>query len=98
MKRNTFNFTLPPLTLMVLVQWLLCFVFVLCHSFCNTQSINLVDVLQTNSDEFDYFGYSVSISGDTIVVGAIQESSNATGVNGDSNNNNAPIQEQHTYL
>jgi hypothetical protein len=35
----------------------------------------------------DAFGNSVSISGDTIVVGAYWEDSNATGVNGDQNNN-----------
>jgi hypothetical protein len=28
----------------------------------------------------DHFGYSVSISGDTVVVGAYQDASNATGV------------------
>jgi hypothetical protein len=42
----------------------------------------------SNTDAGDYFGYSVSISGDTIVVGAYQEDSNATGVNGDQDNNN----------
>jgi hypothetical protein len=35
------------------------------------------------------FGYSVSISGDTIVVGSRYEGSNATGVDGDQSNNNA---------
>src|SRR6185503_742858 len=35
------------------------------------------------------FGYSVSISGDTIVIGAVEESSNSTGVNGNQSNNNA---------
>jgi hypothetical protein len=35
----------------------------------------------SNTGEADRFGYSVSISGDTIVVGAIYEDSNATGVN-----------------
>jgi hypothetical protein len=35
----------------------------------------------------DHFGASVAISGDTIVVGAPGEDSNATGVNGDSSNN-----------
>src|SRR5690606_29875211 len=43
----------------------------------------------SNTGADDYFGYSVSISGDTIVVGAVQEASNATGVNGDQNNNGA---------
>ncbi len=37
----------------------------------------------------DSFGHSVSISGDTVVVGAYEEDSNATGVNGDQNNNSA---------
>jgi hypothetical protein len=40
----------------------------------------------SNAGEDDYFGYSVSISGDTIVVGAYQEDSNATGVDGTQNN------------
>src|ERR1043166_5591155 len=43
----------------------------------------------SNTDPFDYFGYSVAISGDTIVVGAPQESSNATGVNGNQTDNSA---------
>jgi hypothetical protein len=37
----------------------------------------------------DHFGFSVSISEDTIVIGADLEYSNATGVNGDQNNNKA---------
>jgi hypothetical protein len=37
----------------------------------------------------DLFGYSVAISGDTVVVGAFAEDSNATGVNGDQSNNSA---------
>lgn len=37
----------------------------------------------------DNFGHSVSISADTIAVGAWSEDSNATGVNGDQNNNTA---------
>ncbi len=43
----------------------------------------------SNSEAFDWFGYSVAISGDSVVVGSPYESSNATGVNGDQNNNNA---------
>jgi hypothetical protein len=43
----------------------------------------------SNTGAGDYFGFSVSISGDTIVVGARWEDSNATGVNGDQNNNGA---------
>ncbi|MEZ6004838.1 MAG: hypothetical protein R3F33_11710 [Planctomycetota bacterium] len=37
----------------------------------------------------DSFGYSVAIDGDTLVVGAVSEDSDATGVNGDRLNNNA---------
>lgn len=41
----------------------------------------------SNSEAGDRFGRSVSISGDRIVVGAVSEASNASGVNGDQNNN-----------
>ena len=43
----------------------------------------------SNTDASDYFGRSVSLSGDgnTLAVGAIYEDSNSTGVNGDQNNN-----------
>src|SRR5437867_2232371 len=37
--------------------------------------------------EGDFFGYAVAVSGDTVVVGAPQEDSNATGVNGTQTNN-----------
>src|SRR5206468_9588098 len=37
----------------------------------------------------DEFGVSVSVSSNTVVVAAHQESSRATGVNGDQNDNNA---------
>jgi len=43
----------------------------------------------SNTEANDEFGYLVAISGDTVVVGAPQESSNATGVNGDQANNSA---------
>jgi hypothetical protein len=43
----------------------------------------------SNTDQYDEFGRSVSISGDTVVVGAYYEKSNATGVNGDQTNNSA---------
>src|SRR5207244_2147045 len=41
----------------------------------------------SNAEANDFFGASVAISGDTIVVGATSEDSNATGVNGDGGNN-----------
>jgi hypothetical protein len=43
----------------------------------------------SNTDSDDEFGYSVAILGDSIVVGAPYESSNATGVNGNQTDNSA---------
>jgi len=43
----------------------------------------------SNSESVDQFGLSVAISGDTLVVGAYREDSNATGVDGDDSNNDA---------
>ena len=39
----------------------------------------------------DLFGYTVALSGDTMVIGAPNEHSSATGVNGDGNNASAPF-------
>jgi hypothetical protein len=44
----------------------------------------------SNTGATDYFGYSVSLSGDTLAVGAYGEASAATGVNGDQADNSAP--------
>ena len=44
----------------------------------------------SNTGGGDVFGLSVAISGDTLVVGAIGEDSNATGINGDQGNNMMP--------
>lgn len=44
----------------------------------------------SNTEAGDLFGYSVAVSGDTVVVGAYRESSNATGVNGDQTDNSSP--------
>ena len=44
----------------------------------------------SNTEAGDNFGYAVAVDGDTVVVGAVGESSNATGVNGDQTNNSAP--------
>lgn len=41
----------------------------------------------SNTGGNDYFGHSVAVYGDTVVVGAYQEDSVATGVNGDQSNN-----------
>jgi FG-GAP repeat len=43
-----------------------------------------------NTNAQDYFGYSIALSGDTVAVGALQEASCATGVNGDAGNNGCP--------
>jgi len=43
----------------------------------------------SNTAEFDKFGWSVGVSGDTVVVGAYEEDSNATGVNGNQANESA---------
>jgi hypothetical protein len=43
----------------------------------------------SNTGVGDTFGWSVAMSGDTVVVGANGESSNATGVNGNQSNRNA---------
>lgn len=43
----------------------------------------------SNPDAGDDFGRSVSISGDTVVVGASGEDSNATGINGNQNDNSS---------
>ena len=43
----------------------------------------------SNTDAVDYFGRSVAISGDTVAVGAYGESSFATGINGDQQDNQA---------
>ncbi len=43
----------------------------------------------SNAEANDEFGYSVAISGDTLVVGAWKEDSNATGVGGDQSSSGA---------
>ena len=43
----------------------------------------------SNPGTDDQFGCSVAISGDTVIVGAVEEDSAATGVNGDQSNNGA---------
>jgi hypothetical protein len=44
----------------------------------------------SNADADDFFGYSVAISGNTAVVGAMMEASAATGVNGNQSDNTGP--------
>ncbi|PKL33948.1 MAG: hypothetical protein CVV45_05430, partial [Spirochaetae bacterium HGW-Spirochaetae-10] len=47
----------------------------------------------SNAGEFDFFGKSVAISGNTIVVGAIEEDSSATVID---NTDNAPLTDEDT--
>ena len=47
-------------------------------------------VKASNTEATDLFGYSVAVSGDTLVVGAIQEDGGTTGVSGDGSDNSAP--------
>ena len=44
----------------------------------------------SNTDAGDVFGGSVAVAGDTVIVGAAYESSNASGINGDQVNNSLP--------
>ena len=44
----------------------------------------------SNTEAGDHFGFAVAVSGDTALIGADQESSSATGSNGDQANNDAP--------
>ena len=46
-------------------------------------------VKASNAGADDWFGYSVAMSGDTVVVGARSEGSDSTGVNGDQDNESA---------
>ncbi len=45
----------------------------------------------SNPDPFDYFGWSLALAGDTLVVGAPREASRATGVNGNAADNGAAV-------
>ncbi len=45
----------------------------------------------SNTGASDQFGYSVAVSGDTVVVGAYNEDSNATGVDGNGADNSASV-------
>lgn len=47
-------------------------------------------VKASNTDANDEFGSAVASSGDTVVIGAPGEASDATGVNGDQNDNSVP--------
>ena len=54
----------------------------------------------TGADEIlgDIFGYSVAVSGDTVVIGALQEGSNGTGVNPSTQNDNSAFGSGAAYV
>ncbi|MEP7273521.1 MAG: hypothetical protein ABI882_18635, partial [Acidobacteriota bacterium] len=45
----------------------------------------------SNTGQDDAFGWSIAVSGDTVIVGAVNEKSAATGINGDQTSNSAPF-------
>ena len=61
------------------------YVFVRCGPYWLQQAY----LKASNPGASDLFGYSVAVSGDTVVVGAPGETSNATGVNGNQADNSA---------
>ena len=52
----------------------------------------------SNTGAEDAFGYAVSVNGDDIVVGAVSEDSNGTGVNSNTQGNNAAPQSGAAYV
>ena len=52
----------------------------------------------SNTDAGDYFGYSVAVSGNTVVVGAYSEDGLTTGVNGDQQNDFSPSSAGAAYV
>jgi len=59
------------------------------ESLTNQQINNIIQkayIKASNTGWGDNFGWSVSISGDTLVIGAYDESSNSTGIDGDETN------------
>ncbi|MGJ8726365.1 MAG: choice-of-anchor D domain-containing protein [Roseibacillus sp.] len=60
------------------------------YVFENNSGWSQIAYLKANNPDIeDLFGWSVSIAADTVLVGAPQEDSNATGVDGDESNNSA---------
>ena len=59
------------------------------HVLDNGQWSQQAYLKASNTEAGDFFGWDVAISNDTIVVGAHQEDSSATGVGGDDANNSA---------
>ena len=52
----------------------------------------------SNAQGFDEFGWSVALSGDTLAVGAHDETSCTTGINGDQTNNGSCIGAGAVYV
>lgn len=62
------------------------------HVFVRSGSVwrNFNYLKASNTDGYDRFGRSVAVSGETVLVGAPDEASGSTGVNGNQRNNGAP--------
>jgi hypothetical protein len=58
---------------------------------CSSYFVHVPYLKASNTDESDGFGITVSISGDSLVIGAVHESSGATGVNGNQDDNSTVI-------
>jgi hypothetical protein len=50
-----------------------------------------IQILAPNPNSRDYFGYTAVLAGDLIAIGALNEASGATGINGDQQDNSAPF-------
>src|SRR5437867_1106862 len=84
------------LTLAATVRWLVCCLAAFAAaSLKEPLPVMAATIVQqayvkaSNSEANDYFGSSVAASGDTLVIGAWLEDSNASGVNGDQSDNSA---------
>lgn len=58
-----------------------------CCSYTHAVISQQAYIKASNTDDFDFFGNSLAISGNTLVVAAFEEQSAATGINGDENDN-----------
>jgi hypothetical protein len=77
-------------TILKAARWLLlCPVSLFLSSPAWAALVQQAYVKASNTEAYDEFGYSVAISGDTLVIGAWGEDSRAIGVNGDQNDNSA---------
>ena len=78
-----------PRTRYVRLAGLLLALAALVNSAASQQIAQQAYLKASNTEAGDLFGWSVSVSGDTVVIGARQEDSSATGVDGDQSDNSA---------